>query len=56
MPRRRYRIEWYRGKISADTLVGHTTVRAMDTVHARKFGEMRRPGMIVVVSSLEDNT
>ena len=50
MSRRRYRIDWYRGKVSAETLVEHTHVRAMDTVHARIFGQMRRPGLIVQVT------
>ena len=53
MPRRRYRIDWYRGKVSPDTFVEHTYVRAMDTVHARLFGKMRRPGLIVQVTPAE---
>ncbi len=50
MPKQRYRIDWYQGYIHPLTHQGHTTVRAMDTVHARKFGMMRRPGLIVVVT------
>jgi len=53
--RRRYLIEWFRGKISPDTKVGQTRVRAMDTPHARKFGQMRRPGLIVQVTPAEEN-
>jgi hypothetical protein len=50
MSRRRYRIDWYRGKVSAETLVEYTHVRAMDIIHARLFGKMRRPGLIVHVT------
>lgn len=53
MSRRRYRIDWYRGKVSPETLEEHTTVRAMDMPHARKFGEMRRPGLICVVTPVQ---
>ncbi len=55
MQRSRYLIEWFRGKISADTREGRTHVRAMDTVHARKFGQMRRPGLIVQVTPAKEN-
>jgi hypothetical protein len=54
MLRRRYRIEWYRGKVSAETKGKQAHVRAFDTVHARKFGQMRRPGLIVVVVPAEN--
>jgi hypothetical protein len=50
MPRQRYRIDWYQGKISLTTNVGHTTVRAYSKKQAIDFGLMRRPGMIVVVT------
>ncbi len=51
--RRRYRIDWYRGLVSQHTHEGHTTVRAMNIPHARAFGQMRRPGLIVVVTPME---
>jgi hypothetical protein len=54
MTRQRYLIEWFRGKISDSTREGHTHVRAMDTVHARKFGQMRRPGLIVLVTPAKE--
>ncbi len=50
MSRQRYRIDWYRGYIHPSRKEGHTTVRAMDMPHARKFGLMRRPGLIVEVT------
>ncbi len=53
MPKQRYRIDFYRGRVSPETHEGHTVVRAMDTPHARKFGQMRRPGLIVQVTPIE---
>jgi hypothetical protein len=60
---RRYRIEWYRGSIKPQNLVRdekdgatYTTVRAMDSAHARKFGTMRRPGLIVVVTPQKEKS
>jgi len=53
VPKQRYRIDFYRGRVSPETHEGHTVVRAMDTPHARKFGQMRRPGLIVQVTPIE---
>ena len=50
VPKQLYRIDWYKGYIHPLRHQGKTTVRAMDMPHARKFGEMRRPGLIVVVT------
>lgn len=50
VPRQRYRIEFYKGKVSPETKVESTTVRAIDEIAAREFGKMRRPGLIVVVT------
>ncbi len=51
--RRRFRLDFYKGRVSPRTHEGHTTVRAMDTPHAREFGKMRRPGLIVIVTPKE---
>jgi hypothetical protein len=59
--RRRYRIEWYRGSVRPENLVRdekdgqtYTIIRAMDQAAARKFGEMRRPGLIAVVTPVQE--
>jgi hypothetical protein len=48
--RQRYRIDWYRGYIHPSRNEGHTVVHASDQAAARKFGAMRRPGLIVEVT------
>ena len=53
MIRQRYLIECYRGKVSTETLEYRTIVRAMDMPHARAFGRMRRPGLIVEVTPVQ---
>ena len=52
MLRQKYRIDFYKGYIHPSRLVEHTTVRAMDQPHARKFGQMRRPGLLVEVTPI----
>jgi hypothetical protein len=61
LSKQRYRIEWYRGSVRPENLVRdekdgqtYTVFRAMDQAAARKFGEMRRPGLITVVTPVEE--
>lgn len=58
MPRnplyRRYKLYFYRDRVSSETWVPHRpdkpykVVDAMDDVHARKMGEKRHPDLICV--------